>query len=138
MKYDQDLLETTYDRTDGRCHICRKKLSFSNYARFEFRGAWEVEHSVPRHTGGTNYLNNLYPACISCNRSKGIHATRSVRGRFGYTRAPLSAAKKEQARTESGIAGAVVGALVGLSTGGAGAVVCGIVGLCLGYSIEPE
>jgi 5-methylcytosine-specific restriction endonuclease McrA len=34
-------------------------------------GAWEVDHIRPRSRGGTDYLRNLVPACIECNRSKG-------------------------------------------------------------------
>jgi 5-methylcytosine-specific restriction endonuclease McrA len=70
MSYDVEILRRIYDRTEGHCHICGKKLSFANYAISSGRGAWEVEHSVAKATGGTNHLNNLFPACITCNRSK--------------------------------------------------------------------
>jgi 5-methylcytosine-specific restriction endonuclease McrA len=38
------------------------------------RGVWEVEHSVARAKCGSNHGNNLYAACITCNRSKGVSA----------------------------------------------------------------
>ena len=66
-----------YDRPSGYCHICGRKLSFQNYGIIDARGAWEVEHSIPWAFGGTDHLNNLYPACISCNRGKGTYSTRT-------------------------------------------------------------
>lgn len=80
MEWSDSQLSAIYDRTSGYCHICRKKLAFSNYACSGERGAWEVEHSVPRAAGGTDRLNNLFAACIDCNRSKGACSTRSCRG----------------------------------------------------------
>jgi HNH endonuclease len=41
--------------------------------------ACEVEHLIPWSLGGTDHLNNLYPACIPCNRGKGTTSTRTVR-----------------------------------------------------------
>ncbi|MGD0496198.1 MAG: HNH endonuclease signature motif containing protein [Candidatus Bathyarchaeia archaeon] len=40
------------------------------------RGAWEVDHSRPLSRGGTDYLRNLVPSCVECNRSKGDLGTR--------------------------------------------------------------
>ena len=70
-KFTDKKLNAIYDRSRGYCHICGKKLAFINYGNFGKRGAWEVDHSKPRVKGGTDHPNNLYPACISCNRSKG-------------------------------------------------------------------
>lgn len=91
MKLTDDDLEYVFDRSGGDCHLCHGRLAFRNYGLYGCRGAWEIEHSVPRARGGTNRLNNLYAAHISCNRSKGARATRSVRRQNGYTCAPLSA-----------------------------------------------
>jgi hypothetical protein len=102
-----------FERTDGRCHLCFARLAFSNYAQLGTRGAWEVEHSNPRANGGTERLNNLYAACILCNRSKGTRATRVVRGWRGHRAAPLSTAKREALRTRNALLGAAVGYLVG-------------------------
>lgn len=70
MSYTVEQLDLIYQRTSGKCHLCHDPLARSNYARFGERGAWEVEHSVPRARGGTDRLNNLYAAHICCNRSK--------------------------------------------------------------------
>lgn len=40
------------------------------------RGAWEVDPSKSRARGGTNYLRNLMPSCIPCNRAKGEQSSR--------------------------------------------------------------
>jgi len=81
MAYTEEELNDIYDKNDGYCHICGKKLAFTNYGIVGARGAWEVDHSVPRSRGGSNLMRNLLPACISCNRSKGDSSTRTARAR---------------------------------------------------------
>jgi len=71
MQWDEDTLDWVYDKTGGYCRYCGKKLSRINYAMPGERGAWEIDHSVPLALGGTDYLSNLWPACIDCNRDKG-------------------------------------------------------------------
>lgn len=109
---DEDLTDI-FERTDGRCHLCFVRLAFSNYGRFGERGAWEVEHSNPRANGGTDRLNNLYAACISCNRAKGTRPTRAVRGWRGYGAAPYSTAKRRSVRWGNAFLGALIGYLAG-------------------------
>ena len=90
MRLSEDRINEIFDRTSGKCHLCHKKLSFKNYGHPGDRGAWEIEHSVPRACGGSDRINNLYAACISCNRAKGARTTRSMRLRRGLTRAPVA------------------------------------------------
>lgn len=138
MKFDDDTLDRIFTRTDGHCHICRKRLSYSNYGAMGKRGAWEIEHSRPRSKGGTDHLNNLYAACISCNRSKGNTSTKSARAKNGYRKAPLSKDKK----TSNVWAGGAVGALAFLFVPPplrlAAAVVGSVVGAVVGKSYEPD
>lgn len=70
MSYSYEELRYVYDKNDGYCWHCGKKLAFKNYGRPSERGAWEIDHSVPISRGGTEYLRNLVPACIKCNRGK--------------------------------------------------------------------
>jgi 5-methylcytosine-specific restriction endonuclease McrA len=119
MGFSDDDLLRIFDRTNGKCHICYKKLSFSNYGRLDAKGAWEVEHSVPQSKGGTDHLNNLYAACIVCNRSKGNRSTKSARSWFNNTTAPPSREKvqreKRQKRILNWVLGlAVIGGLIAL------------------------
>jgi hypothetical protein len=79
MGYSEEVLNSIYDKNDGCCYYCGKRLAFKNYGRIYERGAWEVDHSVPKSRGGTSYLRNLVPACVDCNRSKGTRMGKSVR-----------------------------------------------------------
>ena len=112
MVFTNEQLNNIYDRTTGYCHICHKKVAFKNYGKFGERGAWEVEHSNPQAKDGTNRLTNLYPACISCNRSKQASSTRSVRAANGKSHAPLSATKRKHAKLGNAVAGSIIGATV--------------------------
>lgn len=141
MSYSKDELNWIYDRTNGRCHICGKKVYFINYANAKGRGAWEVEHSNPKVKGGTSYLRNLYPACISCNREKGTATSRTARSWYGRTRAPLSKQERIEVKQQNAMIGAgifgVVGAIIASSTG-IGALVGAIAGSVLCYNIDPD
>ncbi len=128
MAYTDEMLSAVYDRTSGYCHICGKKLAFTNYAKLGKRGAWEVEHSVPRAKGGTDRLNNLYAACITCNREKRDGSTRTARALNERTRAPLSRSKRAEQRATNTALGAGLGALLG-------GMVLGLPGVLIGAGI---
>jgi len=140
MAYSDEQLEKIFGRTDGKCHICAKKLTFSNYGQCEGRGKWEVEHSNARANGGTDHLNNLYAACISCNRSKGAGSTRAARAANGRTRAPYSAKRKAEVTQGNTIGGGLAGlALTALFTVNPVALTFGaLVGGAIGNSIDPD
>jgi len=139
MRYTPDDLEVIFDRTDGYCHLCGKRLCFSNYGQYGERGAWEVEHSKARCNGGTDRLCNVYAAHISCNRQKGISATRTARARNGRTKAPLSRDRKEQIRQNNRWGWGSVGALSGAAIAGPpGFVIGAVIGALFGDDMEPE
>jgi 5-methylcytosine-specific restriction endonuclease McrA len=138
MPYDAETLNKIYDRTRGYCHICGKKLAFSNYGRRAQKGAWHVEHSVPRAKGGTDRLNNLYAACIDCNLEKSDLTTRTARSWNGRTRAPLSRAEAKKARSSNAAAGAAIGGLIGLILGPGGAVVGAAIGAAMGNNTKVD
>ncbi len=138
MAYAGDELNDVFDRTSGRCHLCGKKLAFKNYGQLGARAAWEVEHSRPRAGGGTNHLNNLYAACIPCNRKKGTLSTRSTRAWHGRTKAPLSRVRRKEQREFQTLAGAVGGAVVGMRFGPVGALLGAVIGGLVGDSIDPD
>lgn len=138
MSYDKATIRRIYRRTDGYCHICSKKVSLINYGRLGRKGAWEVEHSLAQVKGGTDHLNNLYPACIACNRSKGTVTSQTARSWNGLKKAPLSKEKKKGARFANAFAGGSMGALIGLRAGPLGAIIGSAIGAIIGHSIDPN
>jgi hypothetical protein len=84
MRYSDEKLNSIYDKTNGSCHLCNKKLSFKNYNARGAKGSWHVDHSKAKANGGTDHLNNLFPACISCNLEKGTLHKTTIRKRKGY------------------------------------------------------
>ena len=128
-----------FERTRGKCHICHKQLSFSNYGRYGDRGAWHVDHSVAIARGGTNHGNNLKAACIPCNLDKSTAIARTARAWNGRRRAPLSAARYEATKSRNALAGAATGAGVGALLGGpALALLFGMLGWAIGDDVDPD
>ncbi len=139
MRFSDADLRMIYDRTSGKCHICGKQVAFTNYGLFEKKGCWEVEHSNARARGGTDRLNNLYPACISCNRSKGAVTTRAARAREGRTRAPLSREKRAEARSENAVLRGLLSFFGTAAVAGPGwGIIAGAVGAYTGYKRNPD
>ncbi len=138
MAYDNDRLNSIYDKTDGCCHICHKKLSFVNHGKRGNKGAWQVEHSKPKVKGGTNHLNNLYPACVSCNYEKGTLHTKTARSWNKTSRAPYSAFKKKQVKEDNTFGGVFIGGLLGAFFGPAGVAIGATLGGAFGSSNSPR
>lgn len=138
MAYNYDTQRRIYDRTDGYCHLCCKKLSFINYANYGAKGAWEVEHSIPLSQGGTNHLNNLYAACVSCNRSKAVQSSRKVRSQYGRKRAPYCRDKKAEIRRSNTITAGVIGGVIGSIIGPVGSAIGAAIGAKIGRDIDPN
>ena len=137
MSFSYDDLNDFYEKTDGRCHVCRKRLAFTNYGLVGERGAWEVDHSRARARGGTHHFRNLQPACISCNRSKGARSTRSVRAFHGHRGAPLSRQGRQDERSRNVLLGSGTAAVLGgIGWGPAGVALGLIVGGLLGARVR--
>lgn len=138
-RHKDDDLDRIYDRTNGRCHICHKKLAYTNYGMSGRRAAWEVEHSRAVARGGEHHMNNYYAACISCNRRKGTRGTRSARAEAGFTRAPLSTSRRKDVRDKNTAAGALAGGAIGAAFGGPpGALFCALIGAVIGRDVNPD
>ncbi len=140
MGYDAKRLAAIFRKTDGHCHICGKKLNRNNYGKATTRAAWEVEHSLPAARGGTDHLNNLFPACIACNRGKQDGSTRTARAGHGRKAAPLSAERKKGIRRRNAVVGAGVGGMGALALGASGPVGLAVAGIgaLIGGSKEPD
>jgi hypothetical protein len=137
MRYTDDQLGRIFERTSGRCHLCAKRLARRNYGTGGLRGSWEVDHSVATVNGGANHGNNLFAACVSCNRRKQANTSRSARRGNGLTRAPLSTGDRERRRNGRILNGATLG-LIGGIFGPAGWVVGPLVGGLLAAGGEDE
>ncbi len=139
MELTTEQLRVIYRRTSGFCHICHEKLALSNYGKRGERGAWHVDHSIPRAKGGTDRLNNLYPACIDCNTDKGTRTTRTARSWHGTKRAPLSVSKRKEAKRDAAISYGIGGAILGGALlGPLGAVVAAVAAADHGYKKNPD
>lgn len=57
------LRSEVWDKTNGHCWYCDKALN-------PFRDL-HIDHVVPRARGGLDTIDNLVPACATCNLSKG-------------------------------------------------------------------
>ena len=75
---DEDKRVAVYEKSGGECSYCEKEIVLYNRDRAS-RGAWEVEHQVPRAKNGTDHLNNLVAACWTCNLDKGVGSARTHR-----------------------------------------------------------
>lgn len=131
-------LKKIFKRTDGYCHICHGKLVYSNYSFSGSIGAWEIEHSKAKFNGGSNHLNNLYAAHITCNRQKGLMHSRTARSLYGNTRAPYSRTKKQSIRNDNVVLGAVVGFVAGSYFGPIGRLLGAGIGAAIGDECSPR
>ena len=84
MPFDDDTVNYVYDKNDGYCVYCGKKLAFSNYGVYGTKGAWHIDHSVSKANGGTDYRRNLVPACINCNSTKSASNGNHFKRKFEY------------------------------------------------------
>jgi 5-methylcytosine-specific restriction endonuclease McrA len=50
-KFDEGIKRAVFAKGNGLCHLCWKPMAYSNYASHGSRGAWEIDHSVPRAQG---------------------------------------------------------------------------------------
>ena len=56
-----------WGKTNGRCHHCDIDLTTEKHRINSFH----VDHVIPVSRGGTSHIDNLVPACRTCNMSKG-------------------------------------------------------------------
>lgn len=138
MRYTDAKLSAIYERTEGYCHLCHTKLSYSNYGINGMRGAWHVEHSIPKARGGSDHLNNLYAACINCNLEKGTKSNQTMRRRNGASRAPYSKRKVERLKEDYALSGMLAGVIAGMKYGPGGALLGAFIGALIGEDISPR
>lgn len=62
--------ERVHAKTGGRCSYCGIHVSLLTFA---------VDHVTARKHGGSNRIENLMPACTSCNGAKGAKTVEDYR-----------------------------------------------------------
>lgn len=84
MPFDIEVISYVYEKNNGYCIYCEKRLSFVNYGKRGERGSWHIDHSKPKAKGGTDHGNNLVPACIDCNQDKSDKNGSYYKTKFEY------------------------------------------------------
>ena len=59
--YSPKVRKMIYDKADGRCALCGRKITLSEMT---------IDHIVPLNRNGENSVNNLQCACYACNQFK--------------------------------------------------------------------
>lgn len=61
MKYSNKRRKIVYEKFNGHCSYCGKKLNFDDM---------QIDHHVPKNKNGGSDIHNLYPSCQNCNLLK--------------------------------------------------------------------
>lgn len=63
-----------YNKTNGHCAYCGCELEYKDM---------QVDHISPLHRGGIDSIDNMYPACRSCNHYKSTYTIDEFREQIG-------------------------------------------------------
>ncbi len=88
LAYSAEQLNEIYDKTEGYCACCGKKLAFTNHGLgggTNAKGRWEVAHRRAGSKGGGDRLPNLWALCVECNRDMSTADATRVVHREGKT-----------------------------------------------------
>lgn len=88
--FDSNTVEAVFNKSKGRCWYCGRSLDISSRAVSArtseyFISTYVIDHFLPRKSGGTDDINNLVPACWSCNgikRSNTLEEFRAIMTRL--------------------------------------------------------
>ncbi len=131
MSFNWETLARVHEKTDGRCHLCGEDMALDDY-----REGWEVDHSNPKSLGGSNHLNNLFAACISCNRGKGNRNSRLVRYKNGLQRSPLSQGERSRNQIRNVALCSTGAGLIGMAIHPKGFWMGVILGSVIGFALS--
>jgi hypothetical protein len=131
---DEDL-RRIFHRTGGRCHLCHEEMAWNGYGR-----NWNVDHFIAVSRGGSDAINNLYAAHVSCNsRRQDDSALKSRHVKAGRRDAPPSSEDLDDHNNAKSAAGAIAGAVAGAAfLGPLGAVSGALVGGLLSRATHDE
>ena len=66
MVFAEDVVKNAFDRVNGYCQECGKKLVFHSRGKTDKRGAWEARHMIPVSEGGNDLIRNCMILCMEC------------------------------------------------------------------------
>lgn len=81
-----------YAKTRGRCHLCKKELpDAEDFGQIWLwgRNAPTMDHVIPQSHGGEDSDENLLPAHLGCNASRGTEPVEDARERLSGSRTAL-------------------------------------------------
>ena len=85
-----------WDKTTGYCWYCGGALNpFENFC---------VDHAIPRKRGGTNHIDNLFPACRKCNIRKAADTLEEFRASLTADKIPTLTDLQRAYLVEIGVA----------------------------------
>ena len=90
-----------WNKTLGHCHLCGEKMKHSD--------SWQIDHLVPRESGGVDEEWNLLPSCGFCNRMKKAARTYKMRRVLMYGRYCLDEAARRTTSEDGQAIYSVVG-----------------------------
>lgn len=87
-----------WSKTEGRCWYCGEFLltSKEHYTKTEQLRWFVIDHVMPLNAGGDDGIDNLVPACWSCNSAKRSMTLEEYRAHAGRILAGIPKFSQEQ------------------------------------------
>lgn len=70
MSISRGLQFEVWKKSEGICWYCGIQTVFPSRTYFNHGNVFSVEHVIPQVHGGTDDIENLVPACKTCNSTK--------------------------------------------------------------------
>ena len=66
MAFSEDVVKDAFDRVNGYCQGCGKKLVQYSRGNTGTRGGWDAEYIKPVSEGGGDTIRNCRIVCMDC------------------------------------------------------------------------
>ncbi len=71
MAFTEDVVRNAFEKVNGYCQICGKKLIYANRGNALGRGGWDAKHIKPVSEGGKDEVRNCMILCMDCMEKLG-------------------------------------------------------------------